>query len=56
MQAIFGSIIRHALTTFGGALVAKGILDASMVEPLVGAILTLAGISFAIINKIRKSK
>lgn len=54
--AIIGSFFRHALTSVGGALVAKGILQAAMLEPTIGAIMTLAGVVLSIINKKRNAE
>lgn len=53
---IIGSIVRHALTTFGGALVAKGVIEASMLEPFIGALFTLGGVALSIFNKVRAKK
>lgn len=52
--AIAGLLIRHTLTTAGGGLVAKGIISASMLEPTVGAIMTLGGLLLSYLQK-RKS-
>lgn len=38
------SIVRAGLQGLAGALVAKGIVDASITEPLVGAGLSIAGL------------
>lgn len=51
MQGILAGLIRHGLTTVGGALVAKGVLSATMLEPLIGAILTIAGVIWSIVQK-----
>lgn len=48
-----GSIIRHSLTSAGGALVAKGLIGAATVEPLVGAVMVIGGVLLSIINKVR---
>jgi hypothetical protein len=42
-QSAVGTLIRHGLSTAGGALVAKGLLAASMVEPITGTLAALAG-------------
>ena len=39
--------LRHALTFGGGLLVTKGYVDASEVEALVGAIITLSGFAWS---------
>lgn len=46
------ALIRHALTVLGGWLLSKGVLDdASMVEELAGALVTLLGIGWSIWHK-----
>ena len=52
---IIGSFARHLLTTVGGALVSKGILDSTQVEPLAGAIIVVAGVLWSIWQKRAKS-
>lgn len=44
-------IARHLLTTVGGILVSKGVLDAGMVETAVGAIVTLGGVAWSVMDK-----
>lgn len=46
-------IIRHALTTAAGALVAKGLVDASMSDQVVGALMTLSTVAWSIIEKMK---
>lgn len=43
-------MVRHALTTLGGFLVAQGIIEPALVEPLIGVALTAFGMvwSFAV--------
>jgi hypothetical protein len=50
-QRIAMGIVRHALTTIGGALVASGTLDPSQVEVLTGAGVALAGIGWSVWEK-----
>lgn len=50
---IIGTFIRHALTSVGGALVAKGILEASMVNEIIGAVSTLVGVALSLVQKYR---
>ena len=47
-QPVVLGITRHLLTTGGGALVAKGAVDASQMEAISGAALTLVGVGFSI--------
>lgn len=51
-----GLSIRHTLTTLGGALAAKGLIDGSSVEPLVGALLVIGGIVWSGIQKYNANK
>ena len=44
-------IIRHALTFAGGILIAKGLMDETMVTELVGATMTLAGSIWSVVTK-----
>lgn len=44
-------MIRHALTTGGGVLVTSGYMTASDAQAAVGAVATLIGIGWSIIEK-----
>jgi hypothetical protein len=44
-------IIRHILTFGGGILVTKGLLDEGMVAEISGAVITLIGAVWSIIEK-----
>ena len=44
-------LLRHVLTFMGGILVAKGIVDESMLTDLVGAVITLVGGAWSILAK-----
>ena len=50
-SVMFAAIIRHLMTFVGGVLVASGIFDAGMVEQLTGAVVTIAGVVWSIVNK-----
>lgn len=50
-SVIFGMLIRHALTTAGGYLVAKGVVDTDTATQLVGAGATLAGLALSAVQK-----
>jgi hypothetical protein len=50
-RAVYGAFARHILTTLGGVLVSKGLIESSMVEPLVGALLVIGGVVWSIIQK-----
>lgn len=41
-------IVRHILTFGGGLLITKGIIDAGMLEQVIGAVITLAGAAWSI--------
>jgi hypothetical protein len=47
VKQVAGGMIRHALTTFGGMLVAAGIIDNTEVSAFVGAGMCLAGIAWS---------
>ena len=49
-DAIFG-IVRHVLTTLGGGLVASGALSGDDLNAAIGAVLTLGGVIWSVINK-----
>lgn len=49
-EAILG-VVRHILTAAGGYLVAKGQVDAEVVAQAVGAIVTLVGLAWSVIQK-----
>lgn len=44
-------IVRHALTFIGGIVVARGLVDETLVTECIGAALTLTGAIWSIINK-----
>ena len=48
-------LVRHALTALGGVLVAKGYLEAGMVEEIAGAVVTLVGVVWSVVAKRRAS-
>jgi len=48
-------IIRHTLTAVGGFLITKGILDEGIVMELSGAVITLTGLVWSIIDKNKKA-
>lgn len=45
------ALIRQILTVAGTALVAKGYVQASDVEPLIGAMMTIGSISWSVADK-----
>jgi hypothetical protein len=52
-QVVIGAFARHLLTTLGGILVSKGLLESSQVEPLAGAVLVIGGVVWSLIQKKR---
>lgn len=51
MRDIVLGLLRHTLTTFGGAMVAHGYIDAGQVEPVIGAMVVIAGAAWSAIEK-----
>jgi hypothetical protein len=49
-EKVFG-VVRHVLTFAGGALVAKGLLDETLLTELIGGAITLAGTIWSIVDK-----
>lgn len=47
------AILRHVLTTAGGALVTDGLISASQLQDGVGAVIVLAGIAWSLVNKMQ---
>ncbi|MGO8916227.1 MAG: hypothetical protein ACLQJR_09995 [Stellaceae bacterium] len=45
------AILRHVLTTAGGALVTDGVLSSSQLQDGVGAVIVIAGIAWSLANK-----
>jgi len=44
-------IIRHTLTFVGGIVVARGLVDETLVTEIIGGVLTLTGAIWSIIDK-----
>jgi len=44
-------IVRHTLTTVGGILIMKGLVDEAIVSEIIGGVLTLTGTIWSIIEK-----
>ncbi len=45
------ALIRQVLTVAGTALVAKGYVEASDIEPVIGALLTIGSVAWSIADK-----
>lgn len=50
MDSILG-FVRHVLTFGGGFLVQDGLVNATQLETAVGAVITLAGIVWSVLDK-----
>ena len=46
-------ILRHSLTFLGGLLVMKGLVDETLTNEIVGSIVTLAGLVWSVIEKVK---
>ena len=44
-------IVRHALTFIGGIVIARGLVDETLITECIGGALTLTGAIWSIINK-----
>lgn len=51
MNEKVSGLIRHALTAIGGFVVAKGLIEESLVQDAIGAILTLVGVVWSVVAK-----
>jgi hypothetical protein len=47
----FLGILRHVLTTLGGIMVTKGVIDETMAVEATGAIITLIGVIWSVASK-----
>ena len=56
MQAILGSLIRHALTALGGGLITNGTITSTDLEVVIGGVLAIAGVVWGVISKQRAAK
>ena len=54
MQSAIIALLRHLLTFIGGTLVAKGLLDATALTELIGAIITLLSTGWMLVSKYNK--
>jgi hypothetical protein len=51
MKDQLSGLIRHALTAVGGFIVAKGLVEDSLIQDAIGAIMTLVGIIWSVAAK-----
>ena len=54
MQSAIIALLRHLLTFIGGTLVAKGLLDATALTEIIGAIITLVSTGWMLVSKYNK--
>lgn len=54
VQALGGALTRHVLTAAGGALAAKGVITAALVEPFVGIGMAVFGFLWSLHEKRRR--
>lgn len=48
-------LVRHLLTTAGGILVAKGVIDETSMVTVVGSLATIIGVAWSVYAKRRQS-
>jgi positive regulator of sigma E activity len=51
MQSAVIALLRHLLTFIGGTLVAKGILDATALTEIIGAIISILSVTWMAVSK-----
>lgn len=51
----FLGIVRHSLTFIGGFLVMRGLVDDTLLNELVGGVISLAGTIWSIVEKNKKA-
>lgn len=50
-KTILALLARHALNAAGAVLVSKGVLAASMIEPITGAVLLIGSVVWSVVQK-----
>lgn len=50
-QTLLGLLARHALNALGAVLLSKGIIGATMVEPVTGSLFILGSVVWSVIQK-----
>ena len=53
MQSAIIALLRHLLTFIGGTLVAKGLLDATALQEIIGALITLISVGWMAVDKVK---
>ena len=54
MSTVLAGLIRHALTALGGGLITSNWLSGDELNLAIGAVVTLAGIGWSVIEKKRR--
>ena len=49
------SVVRHTLTFFGGLLVMRGYFEESVLQEIIGGIITLTSAIWSVVDKLKKS-
>jgi hypothetical protein len=47
-------VLRHVLTFAGGILVMRGVIDQEVVSELIGGVLSIVGLVWSFVDKIKK--
>lgn len=55
-EKVLGALTRHVLTIAAGALVSKGLLESSAVEPLVGGLMAVVAVGWSVFQKVKAEK
>lgn len=51
MNDYISSLVRHALTSVGGSLVAKGLITATAFDQVTGSLIVVAGVVWSVVSK-----
>lgn len=51
MNEYISSLVRHSLTSVGGSLVAKGLINATVFDQVIGSVIVLAGMVWSVASK-----
>ena len=51
MKDQLSGLVRHGLTALGGFLVAKGLVEDSLIQDAIGAVMTLVGVIWSVAAK-----
>jgi hypothetical protein len=51
MNDYISSLVRHALTSVGGSLVAKGLITTTVFDQVAGSLVVVAGVVWSVVSK-----